>query len=154
MSGICISKDDRSMVLAVTRMSRDFHAEAGEKGPFDPARVSLFLSSVCGSEDAAMFVATREGGQPIGFLVCQFGQNYLTGEKMAEETAIYVSPAFRRTRAAATLLEKFESWGRSKGAARLRVTVQSSLDADKVSRWFGRNGYSEAERSLTKEVHN
>lgn len=142
------------MVIPVSKMSRDFHAEAGEKGPFDPARVSMFLSSVCGSKDAAMFVAKEECGQPIGFLVCQFGQNYLTGEFMAEETAIYVIPEFRRTKAASALIERFEDWGAAKGASRLRVTVQSALEADKVARWFSRQGYEEAERSLTKEVQN
>lgn len=152
MSEIRILKDDRSRVVSVTRMSKQFHEEAREGGPFNPSRVSLFLSSVCHSEDAAMFVAVDKFGQASGFLVCQFGANYLTGAKIAEETAIFVLPEYRRDGVGDRLLDEFEDWGRSKGAEWFRTTVQAKLRANGVVRWFESKGYQKAEISMIKEV--
>lgn len=147
-----ITKDDRSKVVAVSSMSKSFHEEAKESGPFNPSRVSMFLSSVCNDPNAAMFVGISEDGQPVGFLVCQFGHNYLTGQAIAEETAVYVVPSERGGKLASALLDRFEGWAKEKGAARIRVTAQSSLHVETVCRWYRRRGYAESERSLTKEV--
>lgn len=133
-------------------MSRRFHAEAGETGPFDAARVSMFLSAVCREGRAAMFVALDQDEQPTGFLVCQAGENYLTGELIAEETALYVYPTDRNKKVGRELIAAFEDWGREIGAKKFRTTAQTKLRPDAVSRMFGRIGYREAERSFIKEV--
>lgn len=152
---IKITNKDRNRIVSVVRMSEAFHREAGESGPFDPSRVSLFLSAICNSPDGAMFVAVDKFGNSAGFLVAQCGANYLTGERMAEETAIYVLPEYRDTKAGAKLYDEFERWAiHHAGAKRLRVTAQSSLRVEAVSSWFRRRGYREVERSFTKEVNN
>lgn len=136
-------------------MSKRFHAEAKEAGPFDPARVSGFLSGVCRSGRAAMFVAENEEypASPKGFLVAQCGENYLTGEVIAEETAIFVMPDHRAEGVGQKLFDAFESWARDEMKAnRIRVTAQSSLRPEAVAKWFARRGFKEAERSFTKEV--
>lgn len=151
-TAIKIIKDDRSRVVQVASMSRKFHEEVKEKGPFDPSRVSMFLSSVCNSDDAAMFVAIDKFAQPAGFLVCQFGQNYLTGEFIAEETGLFVLPECRSTKAGRLLVAEFEDWAKSKRATRIRVTVQASTRYEATERYWLRQGYERSELSMTKEV--
>lgn len=149
-----IVRDDVRMVNRIAAMSRAFHAEAQESGPFDAVRVSSFLAGVCQAGRAAMFVALHDGS-PVGFLVAQCGQNYLTGELMAEETAIYITPQWRTKGASEDLFSAFEKWAIDEmKARRIRVTAQSSLRPDIVGKWFGRKGYKEVERSFTKEVNN
>lgn len=150
-----ISKDDRTRIVQVVAMSQRFHWEAGETGPFDAARVSMFLSSICASGRAAMFVAydTERESAPMGFLVAQCGENYLTGELIAEETAIYVMKDDRRKRVGDDLYDAFERWAvDDMKVSKMRVTAQSSLRPEAVGRWFARRGFREAERSFIKEV--
>lgn len=148
-----INKDKRTDIPAVLSMSREFHAEAKERGPFDRHRVANFLAMACAAHNSAMFVLRDDLGFPQGFLVAQCGENYLTGERIAEETAIFVLPAYRKYGVGDALLDRFEEWSKNEvKAKRMRVTAQWSLRMAGVVRWFGRRGFEPVEVSLTKEV--
>lgn len=153
MTAVKITANNRADIRRVAEMSRDFHEEAMERGPFNMDRVVSFLSQVCSSAKAMMFVAKSDSGEVIGFLVCQCGENYLTGERIAEETAIYVSKHWRSSGAGDALFGAFEGWAANDmRASRNRVTAQASLRFAGVVKWFKSKGYAETELSLTKEV--
>lgn len=155
MIAIKVLKDFRGHIPSVLSMSKKFHHEAGEVGPWNEALVASFLAGVCDNGRAAMFVAVDGFGNRAGFLVAQAFPNYLTGEVIAEETAIYVDENYRKEGVGDKLLDEFERWAKEEGrAARIRVTAQASLRMAGVVRWFESRGYRKAEISLTKEVQN
>lgn len=157
--GVCILTavriiiDDRSSIESVLRLSREFHSEARESGPFERVRVASFLVDTCDSDSGIMVVAVDKFGNRIGFVVGRSFPNYLTGQLIAEETAIYVDPHYRSEGVGDLLMDSFEDWAiNKKNVKRIRVTAQASLRMAGVIRWFKSRGYKESEMSLTKEV--
>lgn len=153
MADLKLIKNSKMDIKNVVAMSKEFHSEAMEPSPFNSNLVSMFLSKLCDDRRGIMIVCVDELGNRVGFLAAHCFPNYLTGELMAEETAIYVSPDWRRDGAGDLMLDEFERWAKEDvKAARLRVTAQASLRMAGVVRWFESRGYKQAEMSLTKEV--
>lgn len=99
-----------------------------------------------------MFTARAGFGEIVGVLACQIGDNYLTGETMAEESFIYVKPKARRGSVSDALFKAFEDWAIENKASSIRVTSQSGLRGRSVGAWYGRRGYRLYEETYMKEV--
>lgn len=147
-----IFRDDRRHVYGATELIRAFHCELGLKTEFSPERISAFLSQSCLSGRAAMFTARAGFGEIVGVLACQIGDNYLTGETMAEESFIYVKPKARQGSVSDALFKSFEDWAIENKASSIRVTSQSGLRGQSVGAWYGRRGYRLYEETYMKEV--
>ncbi|WP_208245179.1 GNAT family N-acetyltransferase (plasmid) [Rhizobium sp. T1470] len=92
------------------------------------------------------------GDAPCGFLIARAGSNYLTGERMAEEVAMYVDPDHRSAGLARGLIAKFETWAASSGCAVVKLTAQHSARPEAVARLYSRSGYAAAETAFIKRL--
>ncbi|MBW9113158.1 GNAT family N-acetyltransferase [Rhizobium cauense] len=130
-------------------LAERFHAEAGGGYPFKVDRVRAFLAQAVAGPDFFVVVA---GDVPCGFLIARAGANYLTGERMAEEVAMYVEPDARSVGLAGGLIAKFEEWAASSRCTVVKLTAQHSARPEAVARLYRRSGYAAAETAFIKRL--
>ncbi|EPE99539.1 GNAT family N-acetyltransferase [Rhizobium grahamii] len=138
-----------SHLPALVALAERFHVEIGGPYPFKIDRVRAFLSQAITS---AEFLTLLAGESPCGFLIARAGTNYLTGERMAEEVAMFVEPASRSAGLAAALISEFEAWAMSTGCSVVKLTSQHSARPEAVARLYRRSGYAAAETAFIKRL--
>jgi len=138
-----------SHLPALVALAERFHAEAGGHYPFKIDRVRAFLAQAIASPDLLAILA---GEVPCGFLIARAGTNYLTGERMAEEVAMYIEPVARSAGLAGCLIAKFEEWAASGGCTVVKLTAQHSARPEAVARLYRRSGYAAAETAFIKRL--
>ncbi|CDM57200.1 GNAT family N-acetyltransferase [Rhizobium favelukesii] len=138
-----------SDLSALVALAERFHAEAGGSYHFRIDRVRAFLAQAITSRE---YLAVVAGEAPCGFLIARAGENYLTGERMAEEVAMYVEPDARSACLAASLIGKFEAWAAATGCSVAKLTAQHSARPAAVARLYRRSGYAAAETAFIKRL--
>ncbi|CDM56292.1 MULTISPECIES: GNAT family N-acetyltransferase [Rhizobium] len=135
---------------ALVALAESFHAEAGGSYPFRIDRVRSFLAQAIASPD---FLAVVAGEAACGFLIARAGTNYLTGERMAEEVAMYVHPDQRSAGLAWSFIKRFEAWAvTTAGCTVVKLTAQHSARPEAVARLYRRSGYAAAETAFIKRL--
>jgi GNAT superfamily N-acetyltransferase len=134
---------------ALVALAERFHEEAGGTYPFRIDRVRAFLAQAITGPD---FLSLLAGEAPCGFLIARAGTNYLTGERIAEEVAMYVDPAHRSAGLAASLIGRFEEWAVGARCSVVKLTAQHSARPEAVARLYRRSGYAAAETAFIKRL--
>lgn len=131
---------------AILKMAIAFHSAWGQSKSLQEARVAVFVREAI-TNPAMLCVVT---GEPVcGFMVARAGDNYLTGERVAEEICLWVDPSNRGGRGA-DFIAALESWADEKKCEIIKLTAQSSMRPEAVSRLYKSKGYSPIETAFVK----
>ncbi len=133
---------------AILALVRGLYSEASPDYAYSEPRVRDFARACMSRPDSLAIVY---GDDVRGVLLASYAINGFTGERIAEEHCIYVSPE-ARGRAGFALIAGFEAWAKQHNCAVAKLTLQHSIRPEAVSKLYRKHGYSEIETTFMRRL--
>lgn len=146
---IAIRRADNKDAARVLVLAENFHAAGGALYPFNRDRVQAFVSASILRPEMLCIVA---GELPCGFLIASAGINHLTGERYAEEAAMWIEPDYRSAGLASAMIAGLEAWATAQKCAVVKLTAQHSMRPEAVARLYRKSGYAAAETAFIRRL--
>lgn len=138
---------------ALITLGAEMHSESPRysKVPYDPERLSAFLSAVLPSPDWLALMA-EHNGEPVGMMVGFVVNHCFSSARYAADLVLYVSPEFRGSSMAVRMLREFETWAATRGAAEIVMGVTTEVHTERTVGLYARCGYRDSGVSMVKDV--
>ena len=117
------------------------HAESSfSRLEFSGDKLLSVAASNAKDPDRVIFMA-YSGDAPVGVFVGNIASYYFGPDLVAVDTIWYVIPEQRGTYVGIKLLELFENWAKSKGAADIRIGQSSTINPEVFEGLLEKRGY-------------
>jgi len=117
------------------------HAESSfSRLEFSGDKLLSVAASNAKDPDRVIFMA-YSGDAPVGVFVGNIASYYFGPDLVAVDTIWYVIPEQRGTYVGIKLLELFENWAKSKGAADIRIGQSSTIKPEVFEGLLEKRGY-------------
>lgn len=117
------------------------HAESRYRHmPWSRAKVAELMDALIASEDGLLLVAERDG-EIIGGMLASVAEHYFSPAKVASDFALFVSPDRRGGLAAMSLLRRYASWARERGAVLVQAGITTGINVEAATRLYEVAGF-------------
>lgn len=116
---------------------------------YDEDKVRGVVRNLLLDKNKGIVILLMKDDVPVGFIGGFLTEMVFSREPVAAELFWWVDPQYR-SRKSLMLKEAFEYWSRRVGAKKIQMS--STVDNDKVARYYERTGYDPFERSFLKRV--
>ena len=113
--------------------------------PQSAAETGERLAALSANPDHAVFVATLESDEPVGWIHV-YRRSLLQAAPIAEVGGLVVEESRRGRGIGRVLLEEAERWARDRGAG--RVMLHTNVVRKRAHEFYGSNGYTAVKQSL------
>jgi len=142
---------DRYDIGAIVRMAGANVAETLPGEDFAPELVEETFIRYLQRANPTFWVVEQDG-EAIAFLQAyMFTYDYRAGLYTTQKV-IYVSPAYRGTRAAVLLIRELIRWSRELGADRIEGGNDNSFQSERTARFLGHFGFEKVGYAMRKEL--
>ena len=136
---------------ALLRMAAAFVEQTSYRGKL-ASNADAVVNLVHGLLQQGLVLVAADGDTPIGMLGAIVFVSPMTGEKTANELALWVEPGHRAFRTASALLNTFEAWAQEQGATVVQLSAPAGEQGARVGRLYGHRGYEPLETTYQRRV--
>lgn len=140
-------------LLLLAELGEDYESEVQNHTPYpidiEKAMQSAFASII--SPDSVIYLAF-DGNKPVGFFWGSMANFVWSGQKIATDHLLYVSPNYRGGNHGYRLLKAYEKWATEKGAKAINISVASGITTERTGRFYEAMGYSPIAKQYRKEI--
>jgi GNAT superfamily N-acetyltransferase len=112
--------------------------------PLDRGRSLFVIKALIADPKALTIGVETEDGVLIGAMLGEVQRDIWVNVNVAVEYGVYVTQAYRGTKAGVLMVRHFEKWAAEHGADLIRQGVYAGIDNEKAGAFFSRLGYENA----------
>lgn len=146
MQGRLLMAEDRDEMM---RLTREAAAATQPDLGFCPHVFARTMHDALLGRDLTCFVVEAEPEKLAGFLLCRIDGFFFAAGLQARLLAVWVSPGYRGSRAAAILLDAFFEWSRIVHARQVYLSIDNNPNPQAAARLFARFGARPVGVSMT-----
>lgn len=141
---------NRSDILNLVRMAREFHSLSRTSGTFCPSWAFSSLEEAMSSDDCTIFVLRQESGRAVGMLACQKHTSHVSSDLVCREIILWIDKEFRSYVNFKKLHDSFLNWSIENGCSSV---VMSTIDTDdRIRILYERLGYHSRETLYERKI--
>lgn len=139
-------------IAACVHLGSLVHAEGSYHFiPYDEIKVAQLLREAISNPDMFAVVAETDA-KYIGVLIGLVTPYFFSGERIAQDLAVYVRPDFRGGHVGSGLLHEFVKWAQSRDCKEICMGITTGIDTERAMKVYEKFGFKEAGRVMKRRI--